>query len=208
MNVNDTCLVVATVGHNLALLVCVTGPGFHGAKIVMLDSTYPEDFCQAVQEEKVTCSGLVPTLMSRIVSFENLGDYDLSSLQKVYVGAANSPPELVQNVESRIGCRYINAFGMVESPCSQTRPEDSFELRCQTIGRPVCPYDAFKTLDPGGKATPPGVEGELVAKGPGIFTGYYKNPQANQDAFTPMGTFEPMIWQLSIKRGTCALPAG
>jgi len=189
MNVNDSCLVVATVGHNLALLVCVTGPIFHGAKIVMLDSTYPEDFCQAVQEEKVTCSGLVPTLMSRIASFENLGDYDLSSLQKVYVGAANSPPELVQNVESKIGCRYINAFGMVEGPCSQTRPEDPFELRCQTIGTPVCPYDEFKTLDPSGKATPPGAEGELAAKGPGIFTGYYKNPQANQDAFTPDGYF-------------------
>jgi non-ribosomal peptide synthetase component E (peptide arylation enzyme) len=127
--------------------------------------------------------------MSRIASFENLGNYDLSSLQKVYVGAANSPPELVQNVEDRIGCRYINAFGMVEGPCSQTRPEDSFELRCQTIGRRVCPYDEFRTLDPVGGATPPGVEGELAAKGPGIFTGYYMNPQANQDAFTRDGYF-------------------
>jgi len=189
MNVNDRCLVVATVGHNLALLVCVTGPVFHGATMVMLDSTYPEDFCQAVQEEKITCSGLVPTLMSRIASFENLGAYDLSSLQKVYVGAANSPPELVQNVERKMGCRYINAFGMVEGPCAQTRPEDPLELRCQTIGRPVCPYDEFKTLDSNGKATPSGIEGELAAKGPGIFTGYYRNPQANQDAFSPDGYF-------------------
>ncbi len=75
LNVTDTCLVAATVGHNLALLVCITGPIFHGAKVVMLDSSYPRDFCQIVQDEKVTCTGLVPTLMSRIASFDRLAEY-------------------------------------------------------------------------------------------------------------------------------------
>jgi non-ribosomal peptide synthetase component E (peptide arylation enzyme) len=189
LNVTDTVLVAATVGHNLALLVCVTGSVFHGAKQVMLDSTYPQDFCQIVQEEKITCTGLVPTLISRIVSFEDLSKYDLSSLKKIYVGAANSPPELVKNVEDRIGARYINAFGMVEGTLIQSRPHDPLEIRCNTIGRPCCPYDDIVTLDSNGKKTPPGVEGELSAKGPGIFTGYLKNPQANMDAFTPGGYF-------------------
>ena len=189
LNVTDTVLVASPVGHNLALLVCVTGSVFHGAKQVLLDSTYPQDFCQIVQEEKITCTGLVPTLISRIVSFEDLGKYDLSSLKKIYVGAANSPPELVKNVEDRIGARYINAFGMVEGPLSQSRPHDSLETRCNTIGRPCCPYDDIVTLDSNGKKTPPGVEGELSAKGPGIFTGYLKNPQANMDSFTPDGYF-------------------
>jgi 2,3-dihydroxybenzoate-AMP ligase/mycobactin salicyl-AMP ligase len=184
INVTDTCLVATTVGHNLALLVCITGPLFHGATIVMLDSTYPRDFCQMVQDEQITCVGLVPTLISRIVNFENLADYDLSSLRKIYVGAANSPPDLVRKVEEKIGARYINAFGMVEGPCCQTRPDDPIEIRTQTIGWPVCPYDDIKTVDFEGKPAPPSQEGELVAKGPGIFTGYFKNPQANQDAFT------------------------
>jgi len=105
------------------------------------------------------------------------------------VGAANSPPDLVQNVEQRLGCRYTNAFGMVEGPCSQTRPLDPLEIRSQTIGRPVCPYDEFRTLDPDGRPTPAGIEGELAAKGPGVFTGYFRNPQANQQAFTPDGFF-------------------
>ncbi len=189
LNATDTCLIATTVGHNLALLVTVTGSVFHGAKMVMLDSTYPADFCQIVQEEKITCTGLVPTLISRIVNFENLGDYDMSTFKKIYVGAANSPPELVRATEEKIGAFYYNAFGMVEGPCSQTRPGDTVEIRCGTIGRPVCPYDDFKTLDQDGKPTSPGIEGELAAKGPGIFTGYLKNPQANQESFTPDGYF-------------------
>ncbi|MGD9124334.1 MAG: AMP-binding protein [Desulfarculaceae bacterium] len=189
LNPTDTCLVGTTVGHNLALLVTVNGPIFQGAKMVLLDSTKPEDFCTAVEAEKVTCTGLVPTLISRIVNYERLTDYDLSSLKRIYVGAANSPPDLVQQVEEKIGCRYFNAFGMVEGPCLQTRPTHSREVRSSTIGRPVCPYDQIVTLDSEGRRTPPGVEGELAAKGPGIFTGYYRNPQANQSSFTPDGFF-------------------
>lgn len=189
LNVTDTCLVATTVGHNLALLVTVTASVFHGATMVLLDSTYTQDFCQIVQDEKITSTGLVPTLISRIVNLEQIADYDLSSLKKIYVGAANSPPELVRGTEQKIGSLYTNAFGMVEGPCSQTRPSDSFEIRCQTIGWPVCPYDDFKTLDPKGTPTSAGVEGELAAKGPGIFTGYLKNQQANKDAFTPDGYF-------------------
>ena len=189
MNATDTCMVATTVGHNLALLVTVTGSVFHGAKMVLMDSTYPADFCQIVQDEKITCTGLVPTLISRIVNFENLKDYDLSSLKKIYVGAANSPPELVRATEEKIGARYTNAFGMVEGPCSQTRPDHPTDIKCETIGHPVCPYDDFRTLDQDGNPTSPGVEGELAAKGPGIFTGYLKNPQANQESFTPDGYF-------------------
>jgi len=189
LNATDTVLVATTVGHNLALVACVTPAVFQGAKQVTLDSTRPEEFCRIVEEEKITCTGLVPTLISRYVNYENLGDYDLSSLKRIYVGAANSPPELVRNVEEKIGARYVNAFGMVEGPLSQSRPHHPMEVRCHTIGRPCCPYDEFVTLDPNGKINPPGVEGEMAARGPGIFTGYLKNPQANQDAFTPDGYF-------------------
>jgi non-ribosomal peptide synthetase component E (peptide arylation enzyme) len=189
LNATDTCLVATTVGHNLALLVTMSGSAFHGAKMVLLDSTRPEDICRTIEAERVTCTGLVPTLVSRLVSYEGVGGHDLSSLQRVYVGAANSPPDLVRGVETRLGARYVNAFGMVEGPCSQSRPGDSEDTRCNTIGRPTCPYDELVTLDAEGARTGVGAEGELAAKGPGIFTGYYENPAANQQAFTPDGYF-------------------
>ncbi|MHB0980247.1 MAG: AMP-binding protein [Thermoleophilia bacterium] len=189
LNATDTCLVATTVGHNLALLVTISGSVFHGAKMVLLDSTRPEDICRTVAAERVTCTGLVPTLVSRLVSYDGIVDHDLSSLERVYVGAANSPPDLVRGVETRLGARYANAFGMVEGPCSQSRPGDSEEIRCNTIGLPTCPYDELVTLDAEGARTTRGVEGELAAKGPGIFTGYYENPAANQQAFTPDGYF-------------------
>ena len=59
---------------------------FFGAKQVLLDSTCPADFLAAVQKERCTRTALVPTLVSRILSFEELDRYDVSSLNKIYVG--------------------------------------------------------------------------------------------------------------------------
>jgi len=53
INVGDTCLVATTVGHNLALLVCITGPLFHGATVVMLDSTYPGTSVRSCRMKKL-----------------------------------------------------------------------------------------------------------------------------------------------------------
>jgi len=185
LNNNDTCLVSSPVGHNLALLVGITGTIFTYGRIVLLDSTRPEDFCEAVQREKVTCAPMVPTLVLRIVNFEGLRDYDMSSLVKIYAGGAPSLPELVKSVYEKIGCKFVNAFGMVEGPCSMTRLDDGFETICNTIGWPCCPYEEFKVIDHDENTPPPNTEGELVAKGPGIFTGYFKS--GNRGIFTQDG---------------------
>ena len=175
------------MGHNLALLVGVTACVFFGAKQVLLDSTRPADFLAAVQKERCTRTALVPTLVSRILSFEELDRYDVSSLNKIYVGAANSPPELVRAAEEKLGVLYVNAFGMVEGPCAETRPPDDLYARTSTIGRPVCPYDTFATLATAGRPTPRGVERDLAATGPRLLTGYFRNPHAHMPPFTPHG---------------------
>jgi len=170
------------VGHNLALLVGITGIIFTSGKIVLLDSTRPDDFCSMVQREKVSCAPMVPALVLRVANFEGLKDYDMSSLLKIYAGGAPSLPELVKSVYERIGCKFVNAFGMVEGACCMTRLDDDFDTTCNTIGRPCCPYEEFKVIDQDENELSPNTEGEMVAKGPGIFTGYFKSD--NRGVFT------------------------
>jgi non-ribosomal peptide synthetase component E (peptide arylation enzyme) len=57
------------------------------------------------------------------------------------------------------------------------------------VGRPTCPYDTYKVIDKDGNELPPDTQGELVVKGPGVFTGYYNNPEENKEAFTRDGFF-------------------
>lgn len=189
MSSHDIWLVAAPVGHNLGLLVGVTGWIFMAAKLVLLDSTRPEDICATIQGEKVSFMPIVPSLLKRILDLERLGEYDLSSLKKISAGGEASSPELVWKAYEKIGCTYINEFGMSEGLLCRTRLDDDIETISTTVGKPCCPYDEVKILDDGGRELPLNRDGELAAKGPGIFAGYLKNPEENRKSFTKDGFF-------------------
>lgn len=189
MCTDDVWLVTVPVGHNLALLVGTTGCIFVGGKLVLLDSTRPGDIAGAIQREKITFMPIVPSLLNRIIESEELGQYDLSSLKKISAGGEASTPELIRSVHERLVCKYINEFGMSEGLLLRTGLNYDIETICNTVGRPCCPYDQVKVLDAEDKELPVNADGELAAKGPGIFAGYLKNPEENKKVFTPNGFF-------------------
>lgn len=185
---NDICLISVPLEHNLGL-ASMNSTIFSYGKLVLLDSTLPEDFCQAVQRERVTRAPLVPTLLTRLVNFNRLKKYDLSSLRALYVGGAKTPPDVIRAVHKKFGNIYINAFGMSEGATCTTRLDDNEETILNAVGRPCCPYDELKVVDGDGRDLPRNAEGELLAKGPGVFFGYLKSPEENKLAFTNDGFF-------------------
>jgi 2,3-dihydroxybenzoate-AMP ligase/mycobactin salicyl-AMP ligase len=188
MNARDVSLVVVPVGHNLALLN-VVGAVLMGYKVVLLDSTKPEDICSTIEREKVTFMPTVPSVVRRILESERLHDYDLSSLTKISAGGEPSPPDLIREVYQQLNCTYINEFGMSEGLLCRTTLTDDIETICTTVGKPCCPYEQIKVVNGMGKTLSPDHEGELVTKGPGIFAGYLKNPEENEKSFLRGGFF-------------------
>ena len=189
MNTSEICLLVVPVGHNLALLN-VVGSIFLGYKLVLLDSTRPQDICGTIQSERVTYLPTVPSLVRRVIEIDRLRDYDLTSLKKISAGGEPSPPDLIREVHRKLECTYINEFGMAEGLLCRTGLTDDIETICNTVGRPCCPHEQIKILDEKGNELPPNKDGELATKGPGIFAGYLKNPEENKNSFTPGGFFK------------------
>ena len=107
MNTQDVCLLIVPVGHNLALLN-VVGAIFWGYKLVLLDSTKPQDLCNAIQSEKVTYMPTVPSLVKRMIELEQPQGYDLNSLKKISAGGGARPPDLIREGDRKIGWNYIN----------------------------------------------------------------------------------------------------
>ena len=132
---------------------------------------------------------LVVAQLQQMVDYLDLTQYDLSSLQVIAGAGSHVPAELIKKIYEKLGCKFYNVFGMSEGPCTQTRYDDPDDVIFHTVGWPVCPYDEFKVIDSNNSELPPGEEGELVARGPCIFRGYYKAEAENQSAFTPDGFF-------------------
>jgi 2,3-dihydroxybenzoate-AMP ligase/mycobactin salicyl-AMP ligase len=100
-----------------------------------------------------------------------------------------SSPELIRAVHEKLGCTFFNGYGGTEGMSLLTRPHYSLERVCSSVGRPTCPYDSYKIVDQNGNELPPNTTGELIVKGPGVFSGYYKMPQENEKVFDKNGYF-------------------
>jgi len=155
----------------------------------MLESTDARVICETIERERVTAVIWVPTLAQRLLQFEELDKYDLSSLGKMHSAGGAAFPELVRDVCGRLNMRFHNGYGATEGMTTITCAEDDIETICSTVGRPTCPRDLYKVVDFDGNTLPPNTPGELLVKGPSVFTGYYKNPEENAKAFDEEGFF-------------------
>lgn len=187
LNSFDTSVIMTPLGHNMTLNAGLVAAVFTFGKVVFVDSTRPEDFCETVQREKVTNGPIVPTLLKRVLEFEKLKQYDLSSLIRLNVGGAVSSPAFIKRVIEEIGCKYCNSAGSTEGLAYQVRLDDDYEMITKSVGRPLNPYDTVKVIGLDGKEMPPDTEGELVGKGPTVFTGYLNLPEQNKMSFTEEG---------------------
>jgi 2,3-dihydroxybenzoate-AMP ligase/mycobactin salicyl-AMP ligase len=107
----------------------------------------------------------------------------------MHCGGGASLPDLIKDVREKFGCTFFNGYGATEGQTTLTRSDDQLETLYTTVGRPTCPYDSYKVVDRDGKELPANIPGELLIKGPGVFTGYYKNPEENEKMFDQDGYF-------------------
>jgi 2,3-dihydroxybenzoate-AMP ligase len=185
----DICLLAGPIGHDLTFTKGLISCLCSSTKVVFLDSLDMEDVCKTIETEKITSIVWVPTLASRLVRYENLKDYDLRSLKKMHCGGGASLPDLIKAIGDKLGCTYYNAYGGTEGQSTITRSGDDLETVCSTVGKPTCPHDTYKIVDPAGKDCPPNTPGELLIKGPGVFTGYFNNALENAKIFDKDGFF-------------------
>lgn len=186
----DINLIVGSIGHDLSFTKGFLGSVTTMGALVMLDSTDSQVICETIEREKVTSVIWVPTLAQRLLQYEDLDKYDLSSLKKMHSAGGAALPGLVRDVFSRLNVRFCNGYGATEGMTTITRAVDDVEVVCTTVGRPTCPCDTYKVVDPQGNVLPPETPGELLVKGPSVFAGYYRNPEEDAKVFEADGFFK------------------
>lgn len=185
----DVNLIVGSIGHHLPLSKGFLGSVMTMGTLVMLDSTDARTICETIERERVTSVIWVPTLAQRLLQFQDLGEFDLSSLKKMHCAGGAAHPDLVREVTSRLKIRFHNGYGGTEGMTTITCAEDDIEIASSTVGRPTCPGDIYKVVDASGKTLPADTPGELLVKGPSMFAGYFRNAQENVRVFDSEGFF-------------------
>lgn len=182
------------VGHSMAQQGPIGGSILCGASVSLIRVPRAQPILEAIERDRITISGLVPTQLEDILNHPDLQQYDLRSLRKVgAVGAALRPETAKKAREffNGIGADFSGgAFGSSEGPTAAHGPGESPEVFQHSIGRPLCKGDHWKVIDDLEREMPPNTEGELAAKGPCVFTGYYKSEAENREIFTRDGYYK------------------
>ena len=186
----DVNLLAGTIGHDLSFTKGFLGAVLTQGKVIFQSNLDIESICKTIEKEKVTTIVWVPTLAKRLVQYDDLHKYDLGSLRKMHSGGGASHPDLVRDVIDKLDMKFYNGYGGTEGMTCITRTIDDYHTVCCTVGRPTFPHDHYKVVDLSGKELPPGQQGELLVKGPCVFSGYFNDPKENSQAFDPDGYFK------------------
>jgi len=162
----------------------------HGATVVLLEEYNPFMALSAVEKEKCTALYGVPTMFIAELEHPAFGSFDLSSLRTGIMAGSTCPIDVMNRVMTEMHMPEITiSYGLTEtSPVfTMTSADDTVERKAETIGT-IMPHAEVKIVDPDtGKLCGPDEVGELCCRGYQVMKGYYKMPDATNEAIDAEG---------------------
>jgi acyl-CoA synthetase (AMP-forming)/AMP-acid ligase II len=135
------------------------------------------DALHLMARERVTVGQGVPTQWRLVLDHPDFVVSDLSSLRIAGTGAATVPPELVREMETRLGCPVVIGYTSTEAAITTgTVPGDSPEVISQTVGRARVNVD-LEVVDDDGARCPTGVVGRVRCHSEAVMRGYWHDPE-------------------------------
>jgi fatty-acyl-CoA synthase len=86
-----------------------------GGKHVIIPSFEALGVLRTIQEEKITLTNLIPTMLNMMVHHPRADDFDYSSLRVILSGGSPIAPEVVRKIIETFKCDYIQTYGMTET---------------------------------------------------------------------------------------------
>ena len=152
-----------------------------GAAIVLMRSFDAGEALRLIETERATWMTAVPTMLERMVAHDTWATRDLSSLRGMQAGGAAVPIPLIQAFDSR-GVGLQSAYGLTECSAGANLyvPAADAIAKPGAIGRPTVDHEA-RVLGSDGQDAERREVGELLLRGPLVFQGYWRNPEATSE---------------------------
>jgi acyl-CoA synthetase (AMP-forming)/AMP-acid ligase II len=137
-----------------------------------------------LERSRVTTVWLAPAMVNAIMALPDLDRRDLSSVRVVVNGGEKMPIPLIERIQRTFpSAWFADAYGLTETVSGDTfLDRDSLVSKLGSVGRP-CLHLEVDIWDDQGRSVPAGARGEIVLRGPKVFKGYWRDPEATARAF-------------------------
>lgn len=182
----DGCVVYAVLPmfHAYGLTLCLTFAMSMGARLVLFPRFDPDMVLEVTKKHPATFLPLVPPIADRLLAAAREKGVSLAGTQVAISGAMALPHELVVPFEEASGGYLVEGYGLSEcSPVLMANPVAENRVP-GTVGLPL-PGTECRVVDPDDPTAdvPAGERGELVVRGPQVFSGYYGKPEETEAVF-------------------------
>jgi acyl-CoA synthetase (AMP-forming)/AMP-acid ligase II len=160
-----------------------------GGKHVFLPYFDPEKVLAAMESEKVTLAAMVPTMVNSLLHHKDVAKYSFKNLRLMMTAGSPIAPELVRKIVDVFGCDYRQFYGMTETspfltistPKAHLRELNQDQLLAlkSRTGRAFLGVELKVVREDGSEVEANDKEiGEIVARGPSVTKGYWRQPDA------------------------------
>ena len=181
-SVDNVTLAVVPMFHITGMVSMMHTAIYCAATLVIMPRWDRDLAGRLISRYRVTNWTNIPTMVIDLMGSPNFASYDLSSLIYIGGGGAAMPQAVAQRLEAQYGLRYSEGYGLTETAApSHSNPPDHPKQQC--LGIPFMGTDA-RVIDPDTLVEMPvGEQGEIIMRGPEVFEGYWKRPEATAAAF-------------------------
>jgi long-chain acyl-CoA synthetase len=178
----DVLFMALPLFHIFGLNVILGLLTLNGATGLLIERFDPVPALRAIQEHRVTVLFGAPTMYTAWVAVPGAEQYDLSSVRLAVSGAAPLPPDVLRDFKSIFGVEIYEGYGLTETAPTVTSNRMSTRPRPGSIGLPL-PEIEFRLVDEDGADVELGDPGEIIVRGPNVFSGYWNRPDETERAF-------------------------
>lgn len=130
----------------------------------------------------------VPTIYVRLLELLDDQAGRIGQRMRLFVsGSAPLPAHVLTAFQAKYGHTILERYGMSETLMNISNPYEG-ERRPGSVGFPL-PGVSVRIVDSDGQDVPAGTVGELLVRGPNLFAGYWRRPEATAEAMLPGGWF-------------------
>jgi long-chain acyl-CoA synthetase len=172
--------------HAYGLTLCLTFAMSMGARLVLFPKFDPELVLAVIKKRPATFLPAVPPIYERLTAAADAAGVSLKGIEIAISGAMPLSASVVEPWEERTGGTLVEGYGLSEtSPVLMANPVGPTR-RAGTVGLPL-PNTEIRVVDPENPAVDrgPGEQGELIVRGPQVFSGYWGKPEETAEVFVP-----------------------
>jgi acyl-CoA synthetase (AMP-forming)/AMP-acid ligase II len=181
---DDVGLACGPLYHVGALDLVTTTMIAVGATTVVHTTFDAEQVVAEIERSRVTTIWAAPAMVRAILDVPSVESRDLSSVRVIIAGGEKMPIPTIERIRTTFpSAWFADAYGLTETVSGDTfLDREHVVSKLGSCGRP-CQYLELEIWDEDGAAVPAGARGEVVLRGPKVFPGYWRDPEATAAAF-------------------------